>query len=170
MAIVRFSLSLGWPVKSSRRVGVVPPRTDVRRPAAPATPCPWLACDYSLPHQFESAPEERLEIGGGRRFLALRTAASAAGRAQPRFNSADSTSCFESVEPGSERRQELRLRLPTRGHLVLQFQNHAFGGLLADAGNANQLFDVARCGWRRSSRPWRRPESTVTARVSARCR
>ena len=58
-------------------------------------PIPGRACATSLPYQFESPPEERFELGvapAAAAAFALRTAASACGRAQPRFSSAESTS------------------------------------------------------------------------------
>ena len=83
-----------------------------RRGRRPASNCASSGCRapetssrsgirFSLPYQFQSAPEKRLEFGvggGGAAVLrALRTAASAAARAHPRFSSAESTSCSMAV-------------------------------------------------------------------------
>jgi hypothetical protein len=73
--------------------------------------------------------------------LALRTAASACGRAQPKFSRAESTSW----STGKEHRGGWGVGPGAAGgrQLIAQFQHHAFGRLFADAGNAHQAIDFA---------------------------
>ena len=136
MAICRFSLSRGCPVKSARRRG-----------RSPASNC----CSSSLPraetsrasgHQRTSSSALRnsgSNSSGAPLARALRIAASAAGRAQPRFSSAESTS--SSSAKGRRRRRLVAAR--GRGQLVAQFQHHALRRLLSDARECAPALDLA---------------------------
>ncbi len=114
MAIARFSFSLVCPVNSARRRG----RSPASNCSSSACASPEISCRSGMCYQITVPVRERAgraarTPAGAPPALALRTAASACGRAQPRFSSAESTSWSmgESARPG---RPRLVLRRPAR--------------------------------------------------------
>src|SRR5258706_12041242 len=135
----RFSLSLVCPVKSLRRRG--------RRLASNWASPSWAEAEmmrgsairFSLPYQFEGAPEERLE---GRRAchgcLSLPYSGLRGGSRATKVEQRGEDVLIDSVE----RRGGLRGFFRSR-KFVSQLEDHPLGGLLSDARNANELLYFA---------------------------
>ena len=95
--------------------------------------------------------------------LALRTAASAAGRAQPRFSSAESTS--SSIGESAGGAGAAASPPVAAGSLSRSSSTMRSAVFLPTPGDAHQLLDFAAADGRRSGRRRASPESTLTASV-----
>jgi len=95
MAMARFSFSLACPVKSASRAGRRLTSNWRSSSRAEGETIPFSRMGdrtFSLPYQLKRPAEELLEAVDGPLALALRTAASALARVQPRLTKALSTS------------------------------------------------------------------------------
>src|SRR5262245_4286894 len=99
------------------------------------------AIRFSLPYQFESAPEERLECGSvAREPFGLPDGSLGGGARASKIEERGQDVLIDCAERGGW----LRVLLSRNGReLVPEFEHHALRSLLADSGYAHQLLDFA---------------------------
>src|SRR5579864_7784312 len=146
MPMARFSFSLLWPVKSFSLLGRRLASNWASPSWAEAETTRGSAIRFSLPYQFQRAPEKRLESGlGARRALGL---------ADRRFRRRPRAAQIEQRREHIllhriERLRRLRRRLSgDRGQLVSQLQDHALGSLLSHSRDAHQLLHFSSSNMR----------------------